>query len=59
MKNYPASITALLLIASGVTAFLVENDWSRPIAAGVGLAVGAIPFVAAKVTELVKARRSS
>jgi uncharacterized membrane protein (UPF0136 family) len=49
--NYPASLTSLLLIAGAITGFLVANDWPAPIAAGVGIVFGSIPFVAAKVTE--------
>jgi uncharacterized membrane protein (UPF0136 family) len=58
VKNYPASITALLLIAGGVTTFLTDNGWSPPIAAGVGIVAGAIPFVAAKITEYTRKDQS-
>ena len=55
-KNYPASFTALLLIAGGVTKFLTDNGWDAPLAAGVGLVAGCLPFVAAKVSEYLSTR---
>ncbi len=50
-KNYPASFTALLLIAAGITKFLTDNGWSPVYAAPVGLVAGCVPFVVAKLTE--------
>lgn len=56
MKNYPASITALPLITAPVYVFLTEADWSKPIAAGVALAIGFAPYCASKISEALKSR---
>lgn len=50
MKNYPASTTALPIITPLTYAFLIEADWSKPLAAGVALVLGFAPFVVAKLT---------
>lgn len=51
MKNYPASTTALPIITPLTYAFLVEADWSKPLAAGVSLIIGFTPYVVAKINE--------
>jgi hypothetical protein len=54
MKNYPASTTALPLITAPLYAFLIDADWSKPLAAGVAIVIGFAPFVVAKISEALK-----
>lgn len=51
VKNYPASATALPIITPLSYAFLVEADWSKPVAGGVALALGAVPYTVARIVE--------
>jgi hypothetical protein len=52
VKNYPASTTALPIITFAVYGFLVEAEWSKPLAGGVALLLGLAPYAVAKLTEL-------
>lgn len=55
--KHPASTTALPLITLPTYAFLVEADWSKPVAGGVALALGLAPLAASKVSEWIAATR--
>ncbi len=50
-KKYPASLTALPIITPLTYAFLVEADWSKPLAGGVALALGLAPRAASWIAE--------
>lgn len=54
VKSYPASATALPIITPLSYAFLVEADWSKPVAGGVALLLGVVPYTVAKIVEAVR-----